>query len=80
MITEGSSDAKIIQNALQLFRPHIADFFRFVDMEDGYPFSGIGNLHKFTQGLPSVSMMVGHFPCVKLESRVRRRTRHDDCQ
>jgi len=29
---------------------------------------------------PSVSIMLGHFACVKLESRVRRRTRHDDCQ
>ena len=56
VVTEGSSDAKIIQKALQLFRPHIADFFRFVDMEEGYPFSGTGNLHKFTQGLISIGI------------------------
>ena len=56
VVTEGSSDAKIIQKALQLFRPPIADFFRFVDMEEGYPFSGTGNLHKFTQGLISIGI------------------------
>ena len=56
VVTEGSSDAKIIQKALSLFRPHIADFFRFVDMEEGYPFSGTGNLHKFTQGLISIGI------------------------
>jgi len=32
------------------------------------------------EGGPSVSIMMGHFTCVKLESRVRRRARHDDCQ
>jgi hypothetical protein len=56
VVTEGSSDAKIIKQALQLFRPHIADLFRFVDMEEGYPFSGTGNLHKFTQGLISIGV------------------------
>ena len=56
VVTEGSSDAKIIQKAFELFRPHIADFFRFVDMEEGYPFSGTGNLHRFTQGLISIGV------------------------
>jgi len=56
IVTEGSSDAKIIQKALKLFRPHIADFFRFVDMEEGYPFTGTGNLHRFTQGLISIGI------------------------
>jgi hypothetical protein len=56
VVTEGSSDAKIIQKALELYRPHIADFFRFVDMEEGYPFSGSGNLHKFVQGLVSIGI------------------------
>lgn len=56
VVTEGSSDAKIIQKGLKLFRPHIADFFKFVDMEEGYPFSGTGNLHKFTQGLISIAL------------------------
>lgn len=56
VVTEGSSDSKIIQKALKLFRPHIADFFRFVDMEEGYPFTGTGNLHRFTQGLISIGI------------------------
>lgn len=56
VVTEGSSDAKIIQHALRLYRPHISDFFRFVDIEDGYPFTGTGNLYRFTQGLVSIGI------------------------
>ncbi|WP_188247403.1 HEPN/Toprim-associated domain-containing protein [Stenotrophomonas maltophilia] len=57
IVTEGSSDTKILQKALQLLRPHIADFFRFVDMEEGYPFAGTGNLYRFTQGLASIGIL-----------------------
>lgn len=57
VVTEGSSDAKIIKHALHMLKPHIADFFRFVDMEEGYPFSGTGNLFKFTQGLASIGIL-----------------------
>lgn len=57
IVTEGSSDAKILQKALQLLRPHIADFFRFVDMEEGYPFAGTGNLYRFTQGLAGIGIL-----------------------
>lgn len=57
IVTEGSSDAKILQRALQLLRPHIADFFRFVDMEEGYPFAGTGNLYRFTQGLAGIGIL-----------------------
>lgn len=57
IVTEGSSDAKILQKALKLLRPHIADFFRFVDMEEGYPFAGTGNLFRFTQGLVSIGLL-----------------------
>jgi len=57
IVTEGSSDAKILRKALQLLRPHIADFFRFVDMEEGYPFAGTGNLYRFTQGLASIGIL-----------------------
>lgn len=56
IVTEGSSDAKIINKAINLFRPHIADFFSFVDMEEGYPFTGTGNLYRFTQGLVSIGI------------------------
>ena len=56
-VTEGSSDAKIIERALKLLRPHIADFFDFVDMEEGYPFSGTGNVFRFVQGLISIHVL-----------------------
>jgi hypothetical protein len=56
IVTEGSSDAAILRHALKLLRPHIVDFFDFVDMEEGYPFSGTGNLYKFIQGLISIAV------------------------
>jgi hypothetical protein len=56
IVTEGSSDAKVLKHAFQLLRPHVADFFDFVDMEEGYPFSGTGNLFRFLQGLISISI------------------------
>jgi hypothetical protein len=57
IVTEGSSDAKILAHALKMLRPEIADFFYFVDMEEGYPFSGTGNLHRFCQGLVSIGIL-----------------------
>lgn len=57
VVTEGSSDAAIIGKAFRLLRPHIADFFDFVDMEEGYPFSGTGNVFRFIQGLISIRIM-----------------------
>lgn len=56
VVTEGSSDAAIIRHALKILRPHVADFFHFVDMEEGYPFSGTGNVFRFVQGLVSISV------------------------
>jgi hypothetical protein len=56
IVTEGSSDAKVIAKALELRRPEIADFFYFVDMEREYPFTGTGNLHRFVQGLVSIDL------------------------
>jgi hypothetical protein len=57
IVTEGSSDAAIIGKAFRLLRPHIADFFDFVDMEEGYPFSGTGNVYRFVQGLISIRVL-----------------------
>ena len=57
IVTEGSSDAKILAHALRMLRPEIADFFSFVDMQEGYPFSGTGNLHRFCQGLMSIGIL-----------------------
>lgn len=54
--TEGSSDAAILERALSLLRPNIADLFRFVDMDDGYPFTGTGNLRNFAAGLAAIDV------------------------
>jgi hypothetical protein len=56
IVAEGSSDAAILRHALKLLRPHLADFFDFVDMEEGYPFSGTGNVFRFVQGLISIAV------------------------
>jgi hypothetical protein len=56
IVSEGSSDAAILRHVLKLLRPHVADFFDFVDMEEGYPFSGTGNVFRFVQGLISISV------------------------
>lgn len=56
VVTEGSSDAAILRHALELLRPDVADFFYFVDMEEGYPFTGTGNLHRFCQGLVGIGI------------------------
>ena len=56
IVTEGSSDTKVIRRAFEILRPHIADFFDYVDMEEGYPFSGTGNLLNFVRGLISISI------------------------
>jgi hypothetical protein len=57
LVTEGSSDAAMLRKAFALLRPHIADFFDFVDMEEGYPFSGTGNVYRFIQGLISIRVL-----------------------
>jgi hypothetical protein len=56
IVTEGRSDIKILQRALELRRPHIQDFFLFTDMAEGYPFGGTGNLLNFTKGLAAIKV------------------------
>ncbi len=56
IVTEGSSDSKILRKAIDLLKPHIKDFFYFVDMEGGYPFTGTGNLFNFVKGLRSIDI------------------------
>jgi hypothetical protein len=51
VVTEGSSDSFILERAMTILRPDIANFFYFVDMEEHYPFTGTGNLFRFCQGL-----------------------------
>jgi|TARA_R110001606_G_scaffold274729_2_gene423126 hypothetical protein len=54
--TEGSSDIYIIQHAIALLRPEIADFFRFFDVSEGHPFSGAGSLVHFARGLAKIDV------------------------
>lgn len=54
--TEGSSDTRIIERAISLLRPEIADFFRFVDMREAYPFTGAGSLVQFARGLAKIDV------------------------
>lgn len=56
LVTEGSSDSFILKKAIDLLRPRVHDFFRFVDMHDNYPFTGTGNLFRFCQGLASIGL------------------------
>lgn len=56
IITEGSSDSFIIKKTIEALYPDISDFFRFIDMEENYPFTGIGNLYNFCCGLMKIGV------------------------
>ncbi len=56
LVTEGSSDSKIIKRAFERLYPEITDFFQFIDMEKGYPFTGAGNLENFAKGLTKIGI------------------------
>jgi hypothetical protein len=57
IVTEGSSDTEIIKKALALLRPNVAHLFDFIDMDKNYPFTGVGNLHNFYQGLLKIGIL-----------------------
>lgn len=56
IVTEGKSDKNIIKKALSMLRPHVEDFFTFVDMSENYPFTGVGNLSNFYKGLHKIGI------------------------
>jgi hypothetical protein len=56
IVTEGSSDALILQKSLPQVAPDVRDFFDFVDMSANYPFTGTGNLVRFCQGLAQIKI------------------------
>lgn len=56
IVTEGSSDSFILRKTLNSLYPDVADFFDFVDMEENYPFTGVGNLYNFCLGLVRISI------------------------
>lgn len=54
--TEGTTDARILKHAIDLLCPDVADFFRFVDVDERHPFWGTGNLVKFAEGLVRIDV------------------------
>jgi hypothetical protein len=54
--TEGTSDARILRRAIDVLRPDVADFFRFIDVDQSHPFPGTGNLVKFAEGLVHIDV------------------------
>lgn len=54
--TEGTSDTNILKRAIELVRPEIQDFIRFVDAADWHSFSGAGSLVKFAEGLAKIDV------------------------
>src|SRR5262249_21342312 len=57
LVTEGNSDTNILKRAFGLLRPQVSDFFGFIDMENGYPFTGTGNLGNFCRGLVKIGVL-----------------------
>ncbi|MBL8020710.1 MAG: hypothetical protein JNM27_13650 [Leptospirales bacterium] len=58
IVTEGSSDTHVIRKSLEILNPGISKFFRFVDMQENYPFTGTGNLYNFVKGLSRIGMVM----------------------
>ncbi|WP_341314549.1 HEPN/Toprim-associated domain-containing protein [Paraburkholderia sp. IMGN_8] len=56
IVTEGSSDVHILTHAIQLLRPEVVDFFRFIDVSERHPFSGTGGLVRFAEGLAKIDV------------------------
>lgn len=54
LITEGSSDSFVLQKAIGTLYPEVSGYFRFVDMKEGYPFTGTGSMLNFCKGLVKV--------------------------
>jgi len=54
--TEGTSDVRILRRALDILQPDVADFFRFIDVNERHHFWGAGNLVKFAEGLVRIDV------------------------
>lgn len=57
IVTEGSTDSRILQKAIDELYPEISDFFSFIDMGENYPFTGTGNLYNFCCGLSKIGIL-----------------------
>jgi hypothetical protein len=56
IVTEGSSDTNILKKSLELFSADTFDFFNFIDMSENYPFTGVGNIYRFCQGMIKIGI------------------------
>ncbi len=57
IITEGSSDTKIIKTAISCLRKDYEDFFQFIDVDKGQHFDGTESLYKFCKRLVSIGIL-----------------------
>lgn len=57
IVTEGTSDSFVIKKAIDSLYPDISDFFDFIDMQNNYPFTGVGNLYNFCMGLAKIKIL-----------------------
>lgn len=57
IVTEGSSDAAVLKGTIQRLRPSTVDFFRFLDIEEKWPFGGSGKLADFMRGLVMIGSL-----------------------
>ncbi len=57
IVTEGSSDSFIIKKSIDQLYPEISDFFKFIDMQENYPFTGTGSLYNFCCGLMKIGTL-----------------------
>lgn len=56
IVTEGSTDSFILKRTLDILYPNISDFFNFIDMKENYPFTGVGSLKNFCNGLSKINI------------------------
>lgn len=56
IVTEGSTDSFILKKTIDVLYPNISDFFEFIDMKENYPFTGVGNLKNFCNGLSKINI------------------------
>lgn len=56
IVTEGSTDSFILKRTLDMLYPNISDFFNFIDMKENYPFTGVGSLKNFCNGLAKINI------------------------
>jgi hypothetical protein len=57
IVTEGSSDTKILERSIEVIKPHVKDIFKYIDMQDNYPFTGTGQLTNFYKGLVKIHVI-----------------------